>query len=397
MKRLGVLSWLSVLLATGGVGCVHAAATGSGSEAMPTTTSEAPLASAEEPGVTSDPAQDVADAEEEPLPVDEPAGTLAEQLNRAGVHAIAAGQRGDEEGVEDPVRALAFADRRSSTFCTTVEQEPRCWALPFAAGYVAPIVLSAADGTYEASLSFGHPEAGYVVLSALRDRLTVAWIRPGMPDQRVAVREVEPPPLFEQAEGLQLLMQGVTLLAYEDATVHVCERGEAGFSCTDPTTLPLLQMDGHVALTSVRVDFPGVVGIEYGWGEQLGDVYTEGQAIVFVRITGATLLQLAHVYLSYTHVARTRLDSDDLDVIGADGVDVEQRQEGCVHVSSPILTRTIERPDGATRRARPPALRRAPNTVPPDGLDPLTYTLAGAWALEPEGGLRRVASCEYEG
>ena len=72
---------------------------------------------------------------------------------------------------------------------------------------------------------------------------------------------------------------------------------------------------------------------------------------------------------------------------------VDQEQPGCLRIGRPTLRRTLERADGSRQTLRPASLQRAPDTVPVFGADPLTLDMAGSWAFEPMGGLRRVALC----
>jgi len=324
--------------------------------------------------------------------------TLAEQLNRAGVRTITAGAFYEAGGDEEPsLRGLAFGDTQGATFCVIAEDEPRCWRLPFAAAFITNISFSRTDGATRARASFGHPGGGYVSLVEVAGTVTLTLERTGLPDE-----PLEPPPttdvpdLVGQLAGLELVMAGRTLVARSGASVRICERAQAGFSCTDSTTLALLESYGVVSVESVLADFPGVVGIEYSWRDQLGDVYTDGEAIIFVQTTDTTIRQLAHVYVGYARTGRVRLDSDDLEIVEMESFDVEQRQPGCVLLGTPTVRRTVERENGSIRTLRPTALRRAPDTVPPDGLDPLTFSMAGSWAFEATGGMRRIASCEYE-
>ena len=386
------LGWLRFLLAVAATGCSHAAPAGGGSATTPEGSHEA---AGLDPGPRSEPAANDA---AEPSPRDEPPRTLAEQLNRVGVRTITAGTLGEDGDMGEPaVRALAFGSRDSATFCLTLDDEPSCWGLPFAPAFITVIMLTRQDGGIQARTSFGHPDGGYVSLVALAGAITLTHKRTGQPDQPLeAPASLDVPELVAQLEGLELVMAGSTLVARADAEVRICERGDTGFACTDSTRLSLLESDGVLSVVSVLADFPGVVGIEYTWREQDGDVYTDGEAIIFVQTTEAAIRQLAHVFVGFARTARVRLESDDLEIVEMESFDVEQRQPGCLRLGSPTLRRTLEREDGGTRTLRPAPLRRAPDTVPPDGLDPLTFTMAGSWAFEPTGGLRRIASCDYE-
>jgi hypothetical protein len=389
---LWALGWLGLSMAVAVVGCSHTATTGGGSATTPAEGAEAAVAN---PTPVSEP---VADPPAERPPGEEPPSTLAEQLNRTGVQIITRNtQRHDDGEGAGTVHALAFGDRQSATFCMTVEDEPRCWGLPFAAPFTTTISFTQEAGGTQARTSFGHPDGGYVSLVALAGAVTLTHKRTGLPDQPLeapAPRDV--PALVEQLDGLELVMSGRTLVARADDEVRICERGDTGFACTGTERLSLLESDGVLSVVSVLADYPGVVGIEYSWREQDGDVYTDGEAIIFVQTTENTLRQLAHVYVGFARTARVRLESEDLEIVEMESFDVEQRQPGCVRLGSPTMRRTLDREDGSTRTLRPPVLRRAPDTVPPDGLDPLTFNMAGSWAFEPTGGLRRIASCDYE-
>lgn len=387
LRRLG---WLGILLAVAATGCSHAAPAGGGGATTPHEGSRASIVEveAESEPVAAEPAA--------PPPREEPPRTLAEQLNRAEVHTITRNTQRHDDGA-GTVHALAFGDRQSATFCLTVEGEPRCWGLPFAPPFTTTISFTQEAGGIQARTSFGHPDGGYVSLVALSGAITLTHKRTGQPDQPLeAPPQRDVPALVEQLDGLELVMSGRTLVARADDEVRICERGDTGFACTESTRLPLLESDGVLSVVSVLADYPGVVGIEYSWREQDGDVYTDGEAIIFVQTTEAAIRQLAHVFVGFARTARVRLESDDLEIVEMESFDVEQRQPGCVRLGSPTMRRTLDREDGSTRTLRPAPLRRAPDSVPPDGLDPLTFNMAGSWAFEPTGGLRRIASCDYE-
>lgn len=116
---------------------------------------------------------------------------------------------------------------------------------------------------------------------------------------------------------------------------------------------------------------------------------------LFLRRTETTVTPLASLTLGHERRSRISADSGDLDIVSVDSRQVALRRPDCLFIGDPTPAHIRERSSG-TETLRPPRLRPAPNTVPATEVDPLSFSMAGAWAIEPAGGLRRIRRCDSE-
>jgi hypothetical protein len=324
---------------------------------------------------------------------------LAEWLNRVGVTAIS--QVDDTllagGGDDIDVQALAYADAAGAHVCVADDGgRPQCWDFPFQPRYIGTVNATYVGGA-RVVVTLGYEQGTYVRAIFEEGDLdaTVESVdgAPSRPLEGVSAGVV--PPLFAALRGQELVTHRAVVVARSGSSLRLCDRPEGGaFTCSESRQLDALDADG-LRINSVATDFEGVVTVEYMWEEQDGDVYVLAQGVLYLRSTGATMSPLASIILAYERRSRASVDNDDIEVDAMEMYDIELRQATCVDIRPPTFTRRLVRADGGTRPLRPARARRAPNSVPATGVDPLSVNMAGAWAFEPQGGLRRIPRCDY--
>ncbi|MCA9604860.1 MAG: hypothetical protein KC619_04675 [Myxococcales bacterium] len=322
--------------------------------------------------------------------------TLADALGRAGVQRLARAEVREEVEYDTPrvpVRAVVAVTADGVWTCSRIADAPRrCWRLPAHPQFLAQPTPSTRDGHAVARVSVSVGEGVWVEVEMGPDGATAQqrtgtypnWVR----TPYEGLEPTEPPPLAEALEGVEVAASHDGLVARARGHVTVCRQRSEGFRCAAPVSIPPLDADGHW-LDSASTSPRGLVQISHEWDRLDGDQVSSGEATAFLREDEDGALH----YLADIALAASAGTRSEVHEVMADELDAPDAS--CVSIGRYESRRLTYPEGGGEPTERPgPALRRAPGRVPIEGVDPLTTSMQGHWAFEPQGGLRRIARCE---
>lgn len=330
-----------------------------------------------------------------PAPV-RPLATLGRTLASSGIVLIERVERTVYSASEGEIRVVATVarDGEGTWICgEEAGQPPRCVtvaATPRALG--RPDVSDERDG-WSVDVNMMEEGTAEVVATLSSDgpfRADRGTAPRGQARTPVQLTPREPPPVVAALQGLEITAGGELVVARAFDWVTVCREG-APTSCTPPAQLEPFARDG-VHLDGVMLYDHGIFGIEFGFEEQMGDVYEEGTVQLLAQIDGTAFASIATVFTAGERRARVRLESDELEIIRISMFEIDVPAPGCITIGTPTGERLRMRPNRDERPVGRARLRRAPDRVDALDVDPFTISLAGSWRIEGAE-IARVPSC----
>jgi hypothetical protein len=409
VTRLMLVALLIALLVAG---CAHAPAASQGSTPGASEAEATPSESSAESSPETSPAPDADSpppatggegAQVTPAPLDLPQGGPLEhlplRLGRArAVHLQRLEAYIDDLGSEVLVEVMSLIREDTTLICQRLDGgRAACWSAPIAARLLLhPEAHNDGDGLVTvAAISLPDSQLVHLRVDARQDVVAEVANPDGTTAPFAGFVPAPVPPIFDELRGLTVYASsGGWLVRHGDAVAY-CQREESALTCTAPIEPLVLQGPGR-RITDCADDFPGLVSIEVMWGVQEGDVFEVGQAIEYLRHEQQTLGELSLVVLSLDRTSRASVDNDDFEIVEMAMFDIEARRATCFVAGAPTIGRRMELANGGERTLRAPRLRRAPSSVPVEGVDPHALSMEGSWEFQPGGGLRRIRSCDYD-
>jgi hypothetical protein len=341
---------------------------------------------------TAETATPTAEPAAAPLPAPGGLASLAAALDAAGVQRITRVEGVIFHGLAERPHTTVTWVKEAAGAWVCIERanvEPICLELPADAEPGSPF------GTHQGDihLGWGSRERGRntVVVSA-SGGVTATHRAPG------AARDAETPataPSTRAAPPLLPVLAGVEITMFTDEAVAVAGgrlmscRFAAGLSCGDPIEVAALAREN----TDVRgltciYDPLCTVDVEYRTPNELGGENGAGVLVLAVDPeTQATTLVLTAIN-DVVRETRASADSEASEEIEIEAGDFDLTSADCLQVGASRGNRLTISESGSERRS-PHRLRRAPATVPPEGVDPFTTSLEGTWTVVRTGGLQR--------
>lgn len=216
-------------------------------------------------------------------------------------------------------------------------------------------------------------------------------------------RSMPTPAFFAGLQGTQLKSIGSRLLVYREGALAFCDMSAESLVCSALAPLPALAT-AEVFEVAQHIGDRYVISMLWGADNDIVDenrVYHHHNNVVILAVPEPLTPEAAPVVLARIEQGAGRFTNpprggapivEDLQVY-TDELELVTRD--CVRVGEMhyFHRRSNMRTSESTELPLPDR-RRAPDQISAQGLDIWTYDMAGDWAIEAGGGLRRVGSCE---